>query len=163
MKLILITLVAVVVGLMVGCESASRTSMLIPTPSGPMYSEEEAMAVLKEHLQTKIFPGEPYPCLLVIEDKIRNPNSVTWDASYDDDGRLWNITAKSKNLSATLVEKMFKDAEAGTPEPASMWAPFGATATPSPTLPKPKYYTWSLYERTGSIVATGDDPINQMC
>ena len=56
MKLILITLVAVVVGMMVACESASRTSMLIPTPSGPMYSEEEVIAVLKEHLQAKPLP-----------------------------------------------------------------------------------------------------------
>jgi len=131
MKLILITLVAVVVGLMVGCESASRTSMLIPTPSGPMYSEEEAIAVLKQHLQTKIFPGEPYPCLLVIEDSIRDPNSVFWRASYDVERRLWNVTAKSRKK----------------PIPPE----------------KPKYYTWSVYERTGSIVATGDDPINQMC
>ena len=74
MKLILITLVALVVGLMVGCSSEPTPT---PTPSGPMYSKAEAMAVLKEHLQTKMFPGEPYPCLLVIEDNIRNPDSVT--------------------------------------------------------------------------------------
>ena len=102
-----------------------------PTPSGPMYSEEEALAVLKQHLQTKIFPGEPYPCLLVIEDSIRDPNSVFWRASYDVERRLWNVTAKSRKK----------------PIPPE----------------KPKYYTWSVYERTGSIVATGDDPMNQMC
>jgi len=31
----------------------------------------------KDHLQTKIFPGDGYPCLIVIEDTIRYPNFVT--------------------------------------------------------------------------------------
>ena len=117
-----------------------------PTPSGPMYSKAEAMAVLKEHLQTKIFPGEPYPCLLVIEDNIRNPNSVTWDARYDDNGRVWNIVAKSRKQ----------------PTPTFSWTAL-INQSPQPIQPKPKYYTWSVYERSGSIVATGDDPVNQMC
>ena len=138
--------------------ACTATPAPTPTPSGPMYSKAEAMAVLKEHLQTKIFPGEPYPCLLVIEDNIRNPNSVTWDTSYNSYQRLWEVTATSNNYAAVLVESMFK-----TPEPTSMWAPFGATAVPQPTLPRPKRYSWSVYERTGSIVATGDDPVNQMC
>ncbi len=122
------------------------------TPAGPMYSEEEAIAVLKEHLQTKMFPGEPYPCLLVIEGRIRNPSNY-WVASYDTDGRLWNITVKSRGPSipsptmdaAALVESLFKN------------------PVPHPKQPRTKYYTWSVYERTGSIVATGDDPVNRMC
>lgn len=134
MKLNLITLVALVVGLMVGCSSEPTPT---PTPSGPMYSKAEAMAVLKEHLQTKMFPGEPYPCLLVIEDNIRNPNSVPWDASYNKHQRLWEVTARK--------------------EPKATGLSF------SERLLATKYYAWSVYERTGSIVATGDDPINQMC
>ena len=50
MKLILITLVAVVVGMMVACEEKAP-----PTPSGPMYSEQEAIAMLMAHLQPKMF------------------------------------------------------------------------------------------------------------
>jgi hypothetical protein len=107
------------------------------TPAGPMYSKAEAMAVLKQHLQTKIFPGEPYPCLLVIEDNIRNPNSVTWDASYNNYQRLWEVTATKKPTAPGL----------------SFMEQLQAT----------KYFSWSVYERTGAIVATGDDPINQMC
>jgi hypothetical protein len=59
MKLILITLVAVVVGLMVGCESASRTSMSIPTTAPvpvatppPAYSDAEVLGAVKEYLAT---------------------------------------------------------------------------------------------------------------
>ena len=117
------------------------------TPAGPMYSEEEAVAILKEHLQTKMFPGEPYPCLLVIEDNIRNPNSVTWDASYDEEGRFWNITATRAADVGAWAESLFM-----TPGPPA-----------SPAQWEEKRYTWSVYDRTGSIVATGDDPINQMC
>ena len=53
MKLILITLVAVVVGLMVGCESASRTSMFIPTST----PAPAAAPVLSEKLVTGIIDG----------------------------------------------------------------------------------------------------------
>ncbi|MQF67630.1 hypothetical protein FIM07_04220 [SAR202 cluster bacterium AD-802-F09_MRT_200m] len=134
-----------IVGLMIlACAS---TPAATPTPSGPMYSKAEAMAVLKEHLQTKIFPGEPYPCLLVIEDNIRNPNSITWEANYDNDGRLWNVTATRAADGGAWAESLFK-----TPGPPA-----------SPAQWEAKHYTWSVYERTGSIVATGDDPINQMC
>ena len=129
LALIVHVLLSIVVLMILACASTPAA-----TPSGPMYSKAEAMAVLKEHLQTKMFQsqGKEYPCLLVIEDSIRNPNSVFWVASYNEEGRLWNIVAKSRKQSI-----------------------------PSPK--KPKYYTWSVYDRTGSIVATGDDPVNQMC
>ena len=97
------------------------------TPSGPMYSEEEAIAVLKAHLQTKVIPGfthpvmpgtvvvvpqqlfgQSTPCLSAIEDK-----SVTWSAKYDNEAHRWDVRA---------------DGDLG----------------------------WSVYERTKSIVATGD-------
>ena len=148
MKLILITLVALVVGLMVACSSEPTAT---PTPSGPMYSEEEAMAVLKEHLQTKMFPGEPYPCLLVVDAHSSNPSNY-WVASYDTDGRLWNITIKSQEPTIPSPTFDLQSLLVGGPTPA-----------PHPKQPKTEYYTWSVYERTGSIVATGDEPINQMC
>jgi len=116
-----------IVGLMIlACAS---TPAATPTPSGPMYSEEEAMAILKEHLQTKILPGEEAPCLLAIEDSIRNPDSVTWFARYDSEGHRWDVTARKKE---------------------------------SPRV-APDWYRWSVYERTKSIVATGDEPLNQVC
>ena len=119
--------------------ACTATPAPTPTPSGPMYSEEEALAVLKQHLQTKMYQGQgrQYPCLLVIEDSIRNPNSVTWDASYDERSRLWNVTARK--------------------EPTATGLSF------SERLLATKYYAWSVYERTGAIVATGDDPLNQFC
>ena len=124
-----------IVGLMIlACAS---TPAATPTPSGPMYSEEEAMAILKEHLQTKILPGEEAPCLLAIEDSIRNPDSVTWFARYDSEGHRWDVTAKKDSPSARTRQ--------GTP------------------LPSTKFYKWSVYERTKSIVATGDEPLNQVC
>ncbi|MBL15910.1 MAG: hypothetical protein CL767_01810 [Chloroflexi bacterium] len=138
MKLILITLVAVVVGMMaLACSSEPAAT---PTPAGPKYSKAEAIAVLKEHLQTKMYQGQgrQYPCLLVIEDNIRNPNSVTWDADYKSYQHLWEVTAikappKDTGLSST--ERFLAI----------------------------KYFSWSIYERTGAIVATGDDPLNQFC
>ena len=53
MKLILIPLVALVVGMMVGCESASRTSMFIPTTT----PAPAAAPVLSEKLVTGIIDG----------------------------------------------------------------------------------------------------------
>jgi hypothetical protein len=127
MKLILITLVALVVGLMVACSSEPTAT---PTPSGPMYSEEEAIAILKEHLQTKIVAGENYPCLLPIEwygnsgtDKQRG----LWNSQYDKSANRWDV---------------------------SFLIPSNSTMPP---------FTWSVYERTKSIVATGDETLNQMC
>ena len=47
MKLILITLVAVVVGLMFGCTSAS-----VDEPSTPAFSDVEAIGAVKKHLRS---------------------------------------------------------------------------------------------------------------
>ena len=127
MKLILITLVAVVVGMMALACTAEPAAT--PTPSGPMYSEEEAIAVLKEHLQTKMFPGDPYPCLMVVET-----NPVTWSAEYSNGGYRWDINAKT-----------------------TAWS----QSNNSPG--QPITYTWSVYERTKSIVATGNEAVNQVC
>ncbi len=148
LALIVHVLLSIVVLMILACASTPAA-----TPSGPMYSKAEAMAVLKQHLQTKIFPGEPYPCLLVIEDNIRNPNSVTWDASYDDNGRVWNITATRAADGGAWAESLFK-----TPSWSALLTP-----SPQPNLAKPKDYTWSVYERTKSIVATGDEWLNQVC
>ena len=99
-------------------------------PAGPMYPKEEVVAILKEHLQTKILAGENVPCLMAIQwygnnngDKQRG----VWNSRYDKSAHRWDVS-------------------------------FAITSnSPMPV------FTWSVYERTKSIVATGDDPLNQMC
>ena len=133
------------------------------TPSGPMYSEEEAIAVLKAHLQTKVIPGfthpvmpgtvvvvpqqlfgQPTPCLSAIEDK-----SVTWSAKYDNEAHRWDVRADS-----------FIASPPATPSPSGAGSfidkLLGVTPQPQSV---PIAYNWSVYERTKSIVAAG----NWMC
>jgi hypothetical protein len=62
MKLILITLVAVVVGMMVGCSSEPAAT---PTPSYPQISENEAIAMVKQHLQ--LIPVGKTHCLAFMQ------------------------------------------------------------------------------------------------
>jgi len=162
------------------------------TPSGPMYSEEEAIAVLKAHLQTKVIPGfthpvmpgtvvvvpqqlfgQSTPCLSAIEDK-----SVTWSAKYDNEAHRWDVRADSfidNPLVGTSASPSpsgagsFIDKLVGTPNPsaAGAWAESLFAGTPQPqSVPResvPRAYSWSVYERTKSILATGDDPLNQFC
>ena len=125
MKLILITLVAVVVEMMVACSSEPSAT---PTPAGPMYSEEEAIAILKEHLQNKLvpIPGHPLMCFQFV-----NGNSVNWSANYDNEGHRWDISAKT-----SIWSQIIKGNEGKTQAP-------------------PINETWSVYERTKSIVANG--------
>ena len=124
LALIVHVLLSIVVLMMLACTAE-------PADSGPRYSEEEAIAVLKEHLQTKIYQGRgrQNPCLMVIEDSIRNPDSVSWSANYNNENHRWDVTV------------------------------FGKTAKKEGLI----RYTWTVYERTKSIVATGDEPINQYC
>jgi len=90
------------------------------TPTGPMYSEEEAIAVLKQHLQTKPFPRarQGITCFTMIDGEVD-----FWSARYDNEAHRWDVKAR---LFLTN-------------------------------------YTWSVYERTKSIVATGDEWTNQVC
>ena len=105
----MITLVAVVVGMMVACSSEPSAT---PTPAGPMYSEEEAIAVLKAHLQAKPFPRarQGITCFTLIDGEVD-----FWSARYDNEAHRWDVKAR---LFLTN-------------------------------------YTWSVYERTKSIVANG--------
>jgi len=116
-----------IVGLMV---LACTATPVEPTPSGPMYSEEEAIAILKEHLQTKIPAGGEAHCLMEIEwhsnsgsDKQRGG----WNAQYDKSANRWDVSFVLSSNSTMLP------------------------------------FTWSVYERSKSIVATGDEWLNQMC
>jgi len=100
------------------------------TPAGQMYSEEEAIAVLKPHLQTKILAGENAPCLLAIEwygNRGNDKQPGVWNSQYDESANRWDVSYSNIPNSPMVV------------------------------------FTWSVYERTKSIVATGDESLNQMC
>ena len=113
---------AVIVLMALACTATPRPT---PTPTGPMYSEEEAIAVVKEHLQAKtparIRPSGRVSCLMAIDG-----DSVTWSAKYDDNGHRWNVTVRN---------------------PASEQYPA----------------TWSVYERSGAIVAMDGNFFGQVC
>ncbi len=110
--------------------ACTATPATTPTPAGPMYSEEEAMAILKEHLQTKILAGENAPCLLAIEwygNRGNDKQPGVWNSQYDESANRWDVSYSNIPNSPMVV------------------------------------FTWSVYERTKSIVATGDESLNQMC
>jgi hypothetical protein len=124
LALIVHVLLSIVVLMALACTATPAT------PAGPMYSEEEAIGILMEHLQTKILAGENVPCLMAIQwygnnsgDKQRG----VWNSRYDKSANRWDVS-------------------------------FAITSN----SPMPDF-TWSVYERTKSIVATGDDHLNQMC
>ena len=106
MKLILITLVGMVVGMILACSSEPAAT---PTPAGPMYSEEEAISILKEHLQAKPVPIGSYPFMCF---QFIGGDSVAYFAVYDNESHRWDVRGGDSS--------------------------------------------WSVYERTKSIVATGD-------
>ena len=58
-KLILITLVALVVGLTL---TRTATPAATPTPSRPTYSEEEVITVVKVHIQKTVIQSIGQPC-----------------------------------------------------------------------------------------------------
>ena len=133
LALVVHVLLSIVVLMALAC---TATPTATPTPSGPMYSEEEAIAVLKEHLQAKPLPipsGAPpgVTCFTQIDSDL-----VTWSGKYDNLGHRWDISVGTSSFMQKLL---------------------GETPTP------PKNYTWSVYERTKSIVATGDEWLNQVC
>jgi hypothetical protein len=127
LALIVHVLLSIVVLMALAC---TATPSVTPTPSGPIYSEEEAIAILQEHLQTKIPAGGEVPCLMEIEwygnsgsDKQRG----VWNSQYDKSANSWDISYVVPSNSTMPV------------------------------------FTWSVYERTKSIVATGNEPLNQYC
>ena len=58
LALVVHVLLSIVVLMALAC---TATPTPTPTPAGPMYSEEEAIAVLKEHLQAKPVPIPGFP------------------------------------------------------------------------------------------------------
>jgi hypothetical protein len=100
MKLILITLVAVVVGMMVACESASRTSMFIPTSTPapvavppPAYSDAEIIAAVKTHLTAG--------------------GKHEWCSQVARDARHWTVEQSEENPNNFLVESLTGGSRSG--------------------------------------------------
>ena len=76
------------------------------TPAGPMYSEEEAIAVLKAHLQTKILAGENAPCLLAIEwygNRGNDKQPGVWNSQYDESANRWDVSYSNIPNSPMVV------------------------------------------------------------
>jgi hypothetical protein len=67
---------------------ACTATLVEPTPSGPMYSEEEAIGILKEHLQNKPVPIPGYPPQITCFSFVAG---TTWSAEYDNEGHRWGI------------------------------------------------------------------------
>jgi len=83
LALIVHVLLSVGILMALACTAAPAPT---PTPTGPMYSEEEAIAILKDHLQMKILAGENAPCLLAIEWYGNGGNDKqpgVWNSQYD--------------------------------------------------------------------------------
>ena len=116
LALIVHVLLSIGVLMALACTAEPATPAAAPTPSGPMYSEEEAIAILKENLQSKAAPRGPrgVTCLMLINSFVES-----WSATYDKEVHRWDVSAG--------------------------------------------FFSWSVYERTGSVVATGNDPVNQLC
>ena len=98
MRLLTAISLALIVLMALAC---TATPAATPTPSGSMYSKEEAIAVLKANLQAKtparIRSSGRVSCLMAIDG-----DSVTWSAKHDDS--RWNVTAwnsKSEQYPAT--------------------------------------------------------------
>ena len=87
--------------------------------------EEEAIAVMKEHLQASAF----------CETKVlAGGGSKQWSARYNPLTRRWNVSRLGKRYLKSVAQGTGQNAQC----------------------------TWSVYEWTKTVVATGYDPLNQM-
>ena len=133
-----IAIFVVMVSILAG--ACSSTATPVPTPSVPSFTEEEAIAVLKQHLQTK-HPIKTVPanCWMILLDKW-NVTDVLLSANYDPTAHRWDIEPDGlMRLFSALDDRADKThLESGD-------------------------FAWSVYERTSAVVATGSDEINQLC
>jgi hypothetical protein len=177
----IILLLALVSAVVIGCSAAPTP---VPAPSGPSITEEEAIATVKQHLQSKSFHdlGNVVPCWAVIESNKRraNPNPLTWSANYDAGAYRWDVTGAAKGWTAAEwaerpVLPSFRPTKKARalPTPSEYMRQHGLTFLSTPLAerfptktkapPRAVVYSWSLYERTGSVVATGDETLNKLC
>ena len=124
----IILLLALVSAVVIGCSAAPTP---VPAPSGPSITEEEAIATVKQHLQSKSFHDREnvVPCWAGLERLGLSDMS----GDYDPTAHRWDIEGSAKKAWTAAADN---------------WA---------------VVYSWSLYERTGSVVATGDETLNKLC
>jgi hypothetical protein len=110
MKLILITLVAVVVGMMVACGEGDTPQ---PTASSPKLTEKEAVALAKISVVGKTWiawagknKGKPVSC----EDALRGEE---FDAKFDDKRLVWTVTTADTDFGQWEVYEKFLDSPKG--------------------------------------------------
>ena len=127
-----IAIFVVMVSILAG--ACSSTATPVPTPSVPSFTEEEAIAVLKQHLQTK-HPIKTVPanCWMILLDKW-NVTDVLLSANYDPTAHRWDIEPDYTMLHSFLSSSIAEG-----------------------------YFAWSVYERTSAVVATGNHQMNQLC
>ena len=137
-----IAVLVVMVSILAG--ACSSTATPVPTPSGPSFTEEEAIAVLKQHLQTK-HPLKTVPanCWMILLDKWE-VSDVGLSANYDPTAHRWDLEPDD-----TMFLRSFLSSSANPLDPKTY---LGSGD-----------FAWSVYERTSAVVATGSDEINQLC
>ena len=123
LALILHVLLSIFVLMALACTAMPTAT---PTPVGPMYSEEEAIAVVKKHLKATEF------CDMKV---LVEGGSKQWSARYNLSTRRWNVSLIVKRSLTSVAQGIGQHTQ----------------------------FTWSVYERTKTVVATGNNPLNQMC
>ena len=114
LALIVHVLLSIVVLMALAC-----TATPTPTPAGPMYSEEEAIAVVKARLQTKFIQSLDTPCWVAFDSA---PSG--WSAKYDSTVRRWNVTGQANEI----IRNGFA-ARNGTPLTPFTWAVYEQTGS----------------------------------
>ena len=127
-----IAVLVVMVSILAG--ACSSTATPVPTPSVPSFTEEEAIAVLKQHLQTK-HPLKTVPanCWGILLSKLE-VSDVGFSADFDPSAHGWDIEPDYTMLHSFLSTSIAEG-----------------------------YFAWSVYERTSAVVATGNHQMNQLC
>jgi len=127
LELVVRVLLSIVVLMALACTpTPTPTPTATATPAGPTYSEEEAIAVVKEHLMESEF------CEMKV---LAESGSKEWSARYNPSTLRWDVSL--------ILRRSLKSVDQGTGQN---------------TL-----FTWSVYERSKTVGATGYDPLNQMC
>lgn len=95
MKLILITLVALVVGMMGACSSAPTAT---PTPTGPTITKESAVALVKQYLKINKITYGKAPFLQLCSD-ISSLQPLEEKAHFDPETSIWTVGANQTESS----------------------------------------------------------------
>ena len=84
--MLLILAFTVLIGLIISCGSASEKE-----PPGPLFTEEEAIAILQQHLQTKRMEDVDVSCWTALL-----AFGMTWSAEYNSTAHRWDIEGHTR-------------------------------------------------------------------